>query len=103
MSERDDVARAIAFFDACEDVPFLRRTLSDIAPRARSLVARYIAARNEDAVPPPAVVPHTPIAAAREDAVRILRTTNDFALLQAMTRAIGRRVEELQPPEAPQD
>jgi len=74
----------------------LRRALSEVAPRARRLVVRYLGAGGEDAVPGPADVPSTPVAAARDDALRILRETNDFSLLQAMTRAIGRRVEELQ-------
>jgi hypothetical protein len=95
VPDRDDVARAIAFFEGCEDVALLRQALADIAPKARRLVVRYLGAGGEDAVPPPADVPHTPVAASREDALRILRETNDFALLQAMTRAMGRRVEEL--------
>jgi hypothetical protein len=93
---RDDVARTIAFFASCEDVDLLRRALSEVAPRARRLVVRHLGAGGEDAVPGPAEVPPTPVAAARDDALRILRQTNDLALLQAMTRAIGRRVEELQ-------
>jgi hypothetical protein len=96
VAERNDVARAIAFFESCDDAAMLRKALADIAPKARRLVVRYLGAGGEDAVPPPAEVPSTPIAAAREDALRILRETNDFALLQAMTRAMGRRVEELQ-------
>jgi hypothetical protein len=97
MPDRDDVARAIAFFETCDDIALLRKALVDIAPRARRLVVRYLGHGGEDAIPAPADVPHTPIAAAREDALRTLMTTNDLALLQAMTRAIGRRVEELQP------
>jgi hypothetical protein len=96
MPDRDDVAHAIAFFESCDDVAFLRKALADIAPKARRLVVRYLGHGGQDAVPSPADVPHTPIAASREDALRTLTTTNDFALLQAMTRAIGRRVEELQ-------
>jgi hypothetical protein len=96
MPDRDDVAHAIAFFESCDDVAFLRKALADIAPKARRLVVRYLGHGGQDAVPQPADVPHTPIAASREDALRTLSTTSDFALLQAMTRAIGRRVEELQ-------
>ncbi len=106
MPGRDDpstgsgqaVARAIAFFEACEDVALLRRALSDIAPRARRMVVRYLGSGGDGDVPGPADVPHTPVAASRDDALKTLSTTNDFALLQAMTRAIGRRAEELQPP-----
>ena len=94
MPDREDVARAIAFFETCDDAAFLREALSSIAPKARRLVLRYLGAGGEDAVPPPAEVPHTPVAASREDAMGILWDINDFALLQAMTRAIGRRVEE---------
>jgi hypothetical protein len=61
-------------------------------------VVRYLGHGGQDAVPPPADVPHTPIAASPEDALRTLNNISDFALLQAMTRAMGRRVEELQPP-----
>jgi hypothetical protein len=96
MPDRDDVGRAIAFFESCDDVAWLRKALVDIAPKARRLVVRYLGAGGQDAVPKPADVPATPVAAAKEDALRILRDTNDFALLQAMTRAMGRRVEELQ-------
>jgi hypothetical protein len=96
MPDRADVARAIAYFESCEDVALLRKTLTEIAPKARRLVVRYLGSGGQDAVPKPADVPSTPIAAAKEDALRILRGTNDFALLQAMTRAIGRRAEELQ-------
>jgi hypothetical protein len=96
LADRDDVARAIAFFGACDDAALLRKALADIAPKARRLVVRYLDAGGEEAVPRPADVPHTPIAASKDDALRILRETNDLSLLQAMTRAMGRRVEELQ-------
>jgi hypothetical protein len=96
MPSRDDVARAIAYFESCDDVDLLRKTLADVAPRARRLVVRYLGHGGEDAVPAPADVPHTPIAASQDDALKILAAANDFALLQAMTRAMGRRVEELQ-------
>jgi hypothetical protein len=39
--------------------------------------------------------------ASREDALRIVSATTDFALLQAITRAVGRRIEALPDPDAP--
>ncbi len=96
MTDRDDIARAIAYFESCEDAAWLRKALAEIAPKAQRLVVRYLGAGGADAVPKPADVPHTPVAASKADALRILNTTSDFALLQAMTRAMGRRVEELE-------
>lgn len=68
-----------------------------MAPRARRLVLRYLGSGGREAVPPPADVrPASLRPATREEALRTLATTNDLALLQALTRAMGRRVEELQ-------
>jgi hypothetical protein len=98
LPSRDDVARAIAFFQAANDVEMLRRELVALAPRVRGLVRRQTAAGGEDSVAGPAEIDAATLRPATEaEALRTLRTCNDFALLQAMTRAIGRRVEELQP------
>jgi hypothetical protein len=98
LNARDDVARAIAFFQSSDDVAMLRKALVDVAPRARRLVFRYMGAGGEDTVPPPASVDASDTPALEAEALRTLATIGDFALLQAMTRAIGRRVEELEGP-----
>jgi hypothetical protein len=97
LPSRDDVARAIAFFRTSDDVAMLRRELVALAPRARGLVRRQTAAGGVESVPGPAEIDAATLRPATEaEALRTLRTCNDFALLQAMTRAMGRRVEELQ-------
>jgi hypothetical protein len=94
MSSEQDVGRALAFFDACNDLPLLLSVLRGIRPRAAQEVGRF--ERTGRAVPPPAKVAAAPEAASREEALRTVRALRDFALLQAVSRRIGRRVEELQ-------
>lgn len=84
---RDAVARAIAFFEECDDIELMRRALSDAAPRVRRIVQGYVRRRAAERIPPPAHLVRAPLPATRVE---------DFALLQALTRAIGRRVEELE-------
>lgn len=90
---RAAVARAIAFFEQCDDVPYMRQALADVAPKARRLVGAHM--RRGGGVPDPASVPPAPIPADEREALATLRAVEDFALFQALTRAIGQRVEAL--------
>ena len=92
MSE-GDVARAIACFEACEDVAFLRDVLRTIRPKAEA-AALQAAQRGKD-VPAPGMIAAAAAASTPEQAMATVRATKDFALLQAMARAAGRRAEEL--------
>ena len=98
MTDEEEVARAIAFFEHCLDVAFLRRALAQAAPRAAEQVRRFMREGGETSVPPPAEIGIAPQAATEPEAMRTLATITDFALLQALTRAIGRRVEALSSP-----
>lgn len=89
-----EVARALAFFERCNDLPVLLDLLRSIRPRAAQEVRRY--ERSRRPVPPPAKVAPSEDAATRDEALRTVRATRDFALLQALSRQVGRRVEELQ-------
>ncbi len=57
---------------------------------------RYV--ENDQEPPPPAEIPAPDRPATADEAARILRATDDFGLLQAMSRAIGQRLEALQGP-----
>jgi hypothetical protein len=95
MTTVDDAARAIAFFEVCFDVELMRAALAKVAPRVAQQVRRQLQRGGEDSVPSPAAIRTAMAPATQADALQILDTTSDFALLQAMTRAIGRRVETL--------
>jgi hypothetical protein len=88
-----DVARAIAFFEASDDADLLRETLRQIRPRAAAAVQRIEASGR--AAPAPAGIAAASEAASREEALRIARGVQDFAELQVLSRAIGRRLETL--------
>jgi hypothetical protein len=88
-----DVARAIAYFATCDDLELLRDVLRRVRPKAANEVARFERERRE--VPAPAELAPAESAASREEALRTLNVTRDFALLQALSRAAGRRVEAL--------
>ncbi len=96
MTRPEEVARAIAFFEASDDLRLLRGLLAEIAPRARRMIESQVSSGGEDSIPPPAKIEPAARPAAREEALATLRSTVDLALLQAMSRAIGRRVEALQ-------
>jgi hypothetical protein len=87
------IAGAIAYFETCDDLALLRDLLREIQPRASSAVRRLQQQRRP--VPPPLEVQPAPEAASREEALRTAREVGDFAQLQAIARAIGRRVEAL--------
>ena len=88
-----DVARAIAYFEASDDLALLQDMLRNVRPRAAQEVRRATMANR--AVSQPADIDAAPKAASREEAIRTLRATKDFAQLQALARAIGRRIEAL--------
>lgn len=90
---RADIARAIAFFEQSEDLGFLRDVLRAIRPRAEAAARRY--EREGREMPPPEVIEASASPADAADALKTIRSTNDFAQLQAMARAAGRRAEQL--------
>lgn len=93
MTQREEIAEALAFFEETEDAALLHQLLGDIAPRARRMVGQLLAQGGDEAVPPPAELRAARSPASRESALRTLRTVNDFALLQVLARTIGQRVE----------
>src|SRR5437773_12188912 len=80
-----DIARAIAFFEACDDLPLLLEQLRRIRPRAAAEVGRLERMRRR--VPPPADVLSASSRASQEEAVRTVSDTRDFAWMQALARA----------------
>ncbi|GAB4328732.1 MAG: hypothetical protein Kow0010_12770 [Dehalococcoidia bacterium] len=96
MTDRDDVGAAIAFFATCDDIVLLHRLSADIARRVKPMVRRMIARGGEEAIPPPAEVEPASTPASAGQAIATLEHTADFALLQALARAIGRRIEALE-------
>ena len=93
MTAREDVARALAFFERTDDIALLHELVEEIAPRARKMVGQFLSRGSEESIPGPADIRAAREPASREQAVKTLRSTNDFALLQVMARAIGQRIE----------
>lgn len=96
MSEREAVAQAMAFFEATDDIVLLHQALGEVAPRAKKMVAQFLGRGTEEAIPPPADLRPARQLAAKEQALRTLKTTSDFALLQVLARSIGRRIEAVE-------
>jgi hypothetical protein len=92
MSDSDP-ARAIAFFETCDDLDLLREVLRTIRPRAAAAVQRF--ERQGREVRPPRQLSAAAHPATRAEALAIVRTLQDFATLQAVSRAVGRRLEAL--------
>ncbi|MDE2934873.1 MAG: hypothetical protein OXS47_13530 [Chloroflexota bacterium] len=91
-----ELARAVAFFEQSDDPVLLHELLAVVARRTKRFVAQAMAQGGEDAIPAPAEEP-APASPARErDARRLVERTKDFAELQALARAIGRRTETLE-------
>ncbi len=90
---KDDVARALAFFQASDDIALLREVLAIIRPRAAAAVRN--SERSGVAVPQPALIEPAAEAGTKDEALRTLRALQDFAQLQAVGRVVGRRIEEL--------
>ncbi len=74
----------------------LRACLEEAAPKIKRLVAGFLQKGTEDAIPPPSDLRGARESATKEAAVQCVRKTTDFSLLQAMTRAIGQRIETLE-------
>ncbi|MCC6266625.1 MAG: hypothetical protein IT300_03580 [Dehalococcoidia bacterium] len=96
MTPREETARAITFFENAGDMPLLRKSLEEAAPRIKRMVSSYLQKGSEETIPHPADVRGAREEATREEAMQTLRKTQDFALLQAITRAIGQRIETLE-------
>lgn len=96
MDEREQAARAIAFFEQCDDAALLHQLTAEVAPRARKAIADFIARGGEDAIPAPAELRAARAAAPKDEAVRTLRAVRDFSLLTVLARAIGRRIEAIE-------
>ncbi len=96
MTPREQAARAIAFFETCDEMPLLRSLLEEAAPRIKRMVGSFLQRGTEDAIPAPADVRAAREAATKDEATNTLRKTQDFALLQAITRSIGQRIEALE-------
>lgn len=93
MTQREDTARALAFFEQTDDATLLHQVLAEIAPRARRMVGELLARGGDDAIPPPAELHPARQAATREQALKTVRSVSDFALLQVLARTVGQRVE----------
>lgn len=94
MSSRsgsEEVARAIAFFQATTNAELLRGVLKTIQPRAAQEARKF---SNREPPNPAAITPAAEPATEAE-ALATARSVRDFALMQALARAVGRRVEEL--------
>ena len=88
---REEVARAIAYFQGCTDAGLLRGVLKAIQPKAAA-AARKFGTREP---PNPAAIQPSATPASEEEALHTVRSVKDFAQMQALARAVGRRVEEL--------
>ena len=86
----------MAFFEDEDDIGLLHHLVEELAPRAKRMVGQYLARGEEDAIPAPADLRPARTAASREAALKTLRATNDFALLQVLARSIGRRIETIE-------
>jgi hypothetical protein len=84
----------MAFFSRCDDVDLLRELLRSLRPRAAAAVRQH--EMRGSRVPDPDDIEAAATPATESEARRILLATDDFAQLQALSRSIGRRVEELQ-------
>jgi hypothetical protein len=93
MNERESVARALAFFEATDDVALLHQLIAEIAPRVKRQVAAFLSRGDEEHIPAPAELRAAAQPANREQALKTLRATSDFALLQVIARTIGQRIE----------
>ena len=91
-----DFARAVSFFEQCDDPVLLHGLLAVVARRTKRFVAQAMAQGGEDAIPAPAEEPPPASPARERDARRLVERTKDFGELQALARAIGRRTETLE-------
>ncbi len=90
------LAQAVAFFEGCADPVLLHDLSAIVARRTKRFVAEAMAKGGEDAIPAPADEPGPASPSSERDARRLVEHTSDFAELQALARAIGRRTETLE-------
>jgi hypothetical protein len=95
VSEREAVARAITFIERCDDRELLMGIVRDVAPRARRMSTEAAQRDGEDNVPGPASLVAAPAPATAAEAQEAARKVSDFPLLQALARAAGQRIEQL--------
>ncbi|MCC7363844.1 MAG: hypothetical protein IT303_05700 [Dehalococcoidia bacterium] len=93
---REDVARAAAFFEASDDIELLHQVVEEIAPRAKRMVAAYVSRGEEDAIPGPSDLRPARTPATKAEALKTLKAVSDFPLLQMLARTIGRRIETIE-------
>ncbi|MGE3075876.1 MAG: hypothetical protein AB7N24_08320 [Dehalococcoidia bacterium] len=96
MTPREQTARAITFFENSDDMQLLRASLEEAAPRIKRMVVAFLQKGTEENIPPPSDLRGARESATKDAAIQCLRKTNDFSLLQAMTRTIGQRIETLE-------
>lgn len=96
MTPREQAARAMAFFEESDDIALLHELTAEVAPRAKRMVGQFLQRGGEDAIPRPAELRPAKEPASKAEALKTLRQTNDFALLQVMARSIGRRIEAIE-------
>lgn len=90
-NSKDDVARAIAYFQTATNSEQLRAVLKAIQPRAAAEARKY----GNREPPNPAAITAAEEPASEAEAMQTVKAVKDFAQLQAIARAVGRRVEEL--------
>jgi hypothetical protein len=93
VNQQDNVARAIAYFQESEDSRLLRDVLTALRPRAAAGIKRAQGSRQ--GIPDPLEIAPAASAATKDEALATVESTKDLALLQAISRAIGRRLESL--------
>jgi 5-methylcytosine-specific restriction endonuclease McrBC regulatory subunit McrC len=91
---KQEVAAAMAFFQASKDLQLLKQTLQIIRPMASRAVGTY--ERTQRDVPEPIDLQPANEPATQQEALRITRSIKDFRELQTLARVIGMRVEQLQ-------
>ena len=95
-ASREQVARAIGYFEDCDDIALLHDLIGEVAPRAKKLIGGLLAKGSEDAIPGPADLRRARETAPKDEALKTLRATDDFALFQVLARAIGQRIEAIE-------
>ncbi len=93
MARDEDIAKAIAFFQQSDDRALLQEVLRALRPKAAAAARRYEERGRE--APPPKELAAAPVAATKAEAQRVARGELDFGQLQAISRAVGRRLEHL--------
>jgi hypothetical protein len=91
VTKDEDIAGAIAYFEQSEDRALLQDVLRTLRPRAAAAVKRFQELKREARAPRNVVA--APDAATMEAALRTVRSDLDFGQLQAISRAVGHRLE----------